>query len=154
MDLGLLDTGMAVAQMGVGIYGGQKNKSFNKKAKGVDDKMRRRAHAYTQKTLTNSQADVNRGAFSAKEDIKTDANDRGVLNSSIPVAATKKVEDDRSRRYNTLQDRKDLLAMNYIDEEQIRDIKAKQARFQQNMALIQAGLQGGASGVGSVYAGA
>jgi hypothetical protein len=148
-----LDTGLGLTSTALGIYTGLATRRKQKELARIGDKMRRRAYAYTQKQLGEAQGDVNRRAFSTKEDIQSDANDRGVLNSSIPMAATNKVEEERARRYNTLQDRRDFLTHNYMDEEQMRDIQKKLAKFQQNMSLVQAGIQGGASGVGSFYSG-
>ncbi len=144
---------MGAAQMGVGIYGGQQLKKANKKITKIDDRMRARSHAIVQRDLGRSQADVNRGAFSAKEQVSANASDRGISDSSIPIAATQRVEDDRARRYTALQDQRNDLAMQWADEGMKRDIQRKSAKLQANLQLIDSAIQGGASGAAAYYGG-
>lgn len=148
-----IDTALAAAQMGVGIYGNQKNKKYNKRVRALEDRSRNRNFAYGQKQITEAQSDINRDAHTAKQDAASNAEERGIFNSSIRTAKLNNLEEERARRYNRLQERKDLQAYNFADESQGIKIRRAQEKFNQQMAMIQAGIQGGASGVGS-YMGA
>jgi hypothetical protein len=129
------------------------NRKFETQQRGLTRNMRERNFAFNDTGLHNQQNDLNRNTTYQQSDIASGANERGLTNSSIPVAQHQLVEDDRSRRYKAIQYQRDVNKANYTDETAMMDSQREQAKFNRTMQMMNSMVQGGASGVISSYGG-
>lgn len=148
---GTASSGLGFMQAGVNIYGSQQAKRSQKQMDRISGTMKRRAQALEMKRLGQQQEEVNRDAFSSQEHNTADAADRGISNSSIPIAHMERIEGDRNRRYTAIQDQKDFNKEQWWDQDRREAIAKKSQRLQQSLALFNSFLGGGASGVAQQY---
>lgn len=134
------------------------NYGFNqwnkRKQKEIDEAKRQILNAqrdYLRHGDEMQRQDVNRQAYSMGENIKQDANDRGILHSSIPIAATEKLDADRARRIDAINRKADLNEFTWAREDSITDLQKQIKKLQELQGLVNSLYGGGASG-GMQYA--
>jgi hypothetical protein len=101
--------------------------------------------------LQNQQSGLNREANYAGQDIQSNANDRGVLNSSIPQAAQQKLDYSHQQRYNAIQNQRTALGQEKMTADQVRMYSLHADKLKRMFGEIDAALGGGASGAMNQY---
>lgn len=148
--------GGATSALGMGqtllnVASSQAIKPRNREIRRIQEGMRQRGQDFSQNEMSMGQQDVNRQADQmAKNTEAADIHNTGA-SSSIRPMNQKLIEGERSRRYDTIQRRREFDRSNFSDESQIIRVKKQIQGMQDTMNLINSALDGGANGAAQNY---
>lgn len=152
-DLGMGAVGLDSGSMMLGAVGGQLEKKENRAVRRLSDTQRKAQQAFQQNEMGMQQQDVNRGAYYSQQSNLGNANSEGMLHSSVPGANANNIEQDRQRRYNTIQRGRDFSASSFQNESDTIFHQRKAQDIQNTIGMMQGFLGGGAQGAASSYGG-
>jgi hypothetical protein len=126
---------------------------YGRQITGAQNQIRKNSQNLQRYQWNRGAEDINRNAYSAGESAKADANERGVMDSSIPMAQSDKIEAERARRYDALNKQRSTTEENWAQEDMIRSLTKSMAGLQKMQGLFNSFIQGGASGAAATYTG-
>jgi hypothetical protein len=136
----------APAQFGVNFAF---NRLANQNQRNVNQANRMIALAQrNQQRFENDQARraTNLEAYRAQAGNLGDANDRGVLNSSIPGAQAGVIEQERATRMNALQHQQDTAEDIYFQQDKLRNLGIGMQKLKNMQGIISGAIGGGGGG--------
>ncbi len=144
---------LGITNAGIQAAGGVMINRDQRAIKRLQDQRRGKMYARADKGMEEQQTALNRAANYAGEDIKSDASERGVANSSIPQAEQGKLAYTHKQRFDTIQRHRNELREDKLSDDQIKEYADHAERLKRMFGMIDAAINGGAGGAANQYTG-